>query len=65
MPSQEEFNKIAAGMEEVNMEMGQQIEEAAPMCHCRKMNFEYGGDYEEGSTEQWWECGVCGHQEDL
>ena len=60
MVNQEEFNKIADGMEEVNREMADKIEDAAPICHFRKINLECG-EYYEGSCEQWWKCSVCRH----
>lgn len=61
---QAEFNKIAEGMDEVNNMMAVEIEKAAPMCHCRKM-FLDRSDSTDGYYEEWWECSVCGHTEDL
>ena len=61
---QAEFNKIAEGMDEVNHMMAVEIEKAAPMCHFRKM-FSDRSDSTDGYYEEWWECSVCGHTEDL
>lgn len=63
MISQETFNKIADGMEEVNREMANKIEQAAPMCHFQRMNLECGADY--GLHGEWWECSICGHQKEI
>ena len=35
----------------------------APRCHMRPMHQE-SGDIEYG-TENWWECGVCGHTKSI
>lgn len=58
--NQEEFNKIAAGMDEVNNKMAEEIEEEAPVCHFRKMFLDMS-DSIDGYYEEWWECSVCGH----
>lgn len=61
---QAEFNKIAAGMDEVNNKMAAEIEAKAPVCHFRKM-FLDRSDSTDGYYEEWWECSVCGHTKDL
>ena len=58
--SQEETNKIMAGMEEVNRKMVDDMYKNAPMCHMRKM-FLDESDTTDGHSEMWWECSVCGH----
>lgn len=61
---QQEFNSICDGMEEVNHEMVRKMENAAPMCHMRKMFYDQG-DSTDGYYEEWWECSVCGHTKDI
>jgi len=60
MISQEKFNEIARGMDEVNMKMAEEIERNAPMCHFRKMMLEQT-DSVDGFYISYWECSVCGH----
>jgi len=59
-----EFNKIAEGMDEVNMKMAAEVEANAPLCHFRKMHLEQS-DTVDGYYTEWWECSVCGHTKDL
>ena len=61
---QNEFNKIAAGMDRVNDEMCRRIYEKAPMCHFRKMHLEQS-DSVDGYYTEWWECSVCGHTKNI
>jgi len=58
--TQEDFNEICDGMEQVNREMERQISKAAPVYHFRKMSLEQS-DSVDGFYEEWWECSVCGH----
>jgi len=58
--SDEEFFKIMDGMEEVNREMVAKIEEAAPMCHFRKMDLD-SVDLGDGYYENYWVCSHCGN----
>jgi hypothetical protein len=60
MTSQEEFNKIASGMDEVNNKMYEEEVRIAPRCHFRPM-FRDMSDSTDGYYEEWWECSVCGH----
>jgi hypothetical protein len=59
--SEKEQFEIFDGMEEVNRKMAEKIEEEAPICHFTKMSLEFGGDYFNGSYDEWWECRHCGH----
>ena len=62
--TQEEFNKLADGMEEVNRKMADEIYAKAPLCHMRKMYLDQS-DSTDGYYEEWWECSVCGHTKSL
>ncbi len=64
MQTQEEFNKIMDGMEEVNREMARQIEAAAPICHFTPMSLDQS-DSVDGYYEEWWVCCHCGHTKEL
>lgn len=64
MQTQEEFNAIMDGMEDVNREMSAKIEQEAPMCHFKKM-FIDRSDSTDGYYDEWWECSVCGHTQDI
>ena len=60
---QQKFNELAAGMDEVNMKMAEEIHKSAPYCHMRKMSLAMSDSVDEYYT-QWWECSVCGHTKD-
>lgn len=64
MVTQEEFNDLMDGMEEVNREMVERIEEVAPICHFRKMSLEES-DSLDGHFDRWWECSFCGHIKEI
>lgn len=64
MISQEEYNKLMDGMEEVNRKMEDRIIATAPKCHFKPMVLEQS-DSVDGYYEQWWECSACGHTKDL
>lgn len=55
-----EMFKIFDGMEQVNREMADRIEAAAPTCHFRKMGYDVE-DSTDGSGQAYWECSTCGH----
>ncbi len=63
-PTQEEFNKICAGMDKVNHQMYLEEQRVAPICHFRSM-FKDMSDSTDGYYEEWWECSVCGHTKDI
>jgi DNA-directed RNA polymerase subunit M/transcription elongation factor TFIIS len=63
MIDKEEF-KIMEGMDAVNADMANKIEQSAPICHMRKMIFEQS-DSVDGHYTSWWECSYCGHTKEI
>lgn len=57
--TQEEFNAFA-GLDAGYEEMDKKLQEAAPRCHCKPMDYVQGDE-----TVVWWECLTCGHTKEV